>query len=158
MRLRWSHAYPVQQPRVGESRETFRVAGFARIRGLWWDARGLASVSLPTFLFVISEMPRATLCGLSSSFAVREVVLLRLFCPGSSGGDAARRAWAERSCVYVVANEKTCVSATQGGRGRTEMWDARGLATPATKATTFHLRIDGNWHRRWNVRSGSSYG
>ena len=81
------------------------VAGFARIRAMC----GMPEVWRPCLyphLSAISEMPRATLCGLSSRFAVREVVLLRLLCPGSSGGIAARRAWAERSCLDVVANEK----------------------------------------------------
>ena len=66
-------------------------------------------------------MPRATLCGLSRRFAVREVVLPRLFCPGSSGRRSRPDEPGQNVCVHVVAYEKTCVSATQGGRGRKDV-------------------------------------
>jgi hypothetical protein len=41
-------------------------------------------------------MPRATLCGLSSRFVLREVILPRLSYPAKAGGEAAARfGWVE---------------------------------------------------------------
>jgi hypothetical protein len=62
-------------------------------------------------------MPRATLCGLSNRFAVRNFLLLRLFCPGSTGGYAARPDGRQQFGGNDFSNGKTPARATQGGPG-----------------------------------------